>query len=153
MRRRHAAAALDDVPEPDRNRNGSARSFSSGNPIQQCDGNGDIARAGHELRVAQTNGCKRKGEMMQSIRIGGIPALLVLCAGIAVGQDASHDVDKVATKTGHVVKHATTKVGKATKRGAKDVGHGTRVAAKDTQKGVKTGTERTGEGINDAITK
>jgi len=40
MRRRHAAAALDDVPEPDRNRNGSARSFSSGNPIQQCDGNG-----------------------------------------------------------------------------------------------------------------
>jgi hypothetical protein len=63
---------------------------------------------------------------MKALRIGGIPALLVLCVGIAVGQDAAHDVDEAATKTGRVVKHATNKVGKATKRGAKDVGHGTR---------------------------
>src|SRR5712675_1643502 len=56
-----------------------------------------------------------KGETMKALRIGGIPALLLLCVGIAVGQDAAHDVDKAATKTSHVVKHATTKVGKATK--------------------------------------
>jgi hypothetical protein len=54
---------------------------------------------------------------MKALRIGGIPALLVLCVGIAVGQGAARDVDKAATKTGHVVRHATTKVGKATKRG------------------------------------
>jgi len=83
-----------------------------------------------------------KGETMKALRIGGIPALLVLCVGIAVGQDAAHDVDKAATKTSHVVKHATTKVGKATKRGAKDTG-----------KGVKTGTGKTGEGVKDAVTK
>jgi hypothetical protein len=40
---------------------------------------------------------------MNALRIGGIPALLVLCAGMAVGQDAAHDVDKAATKTGHVL--------------------------------------------------
>jgi len=80
-----------------------------------------------------------KGETMKALRIGGIPALLVLCVGIAVGQDAAHDADKAATKTGHVVKHAAKKVGKATKTGAEDVGHGTKVAAKDTGKGVKTG--------------
>ena len=90
---------------------------------------------------------------MKELRIGGISALLVLCLGIAVGQDAALDVDKGATKTGHVIRHATTKVGSATKRGAKDVGHGTKVAAKDTEKGVKTGAEKTGEGINDAVTK
>jgi hypothetical protein len=66
---------------------------------------------------------------MKVLAIAGIPTLLILCAGMAVGQDAAHDADKAATKTGHVVKHATTKVGKATKRGAKDVGHGTKVAA------------------------
>ena len=59
---------------------------------------------------------------MNALRIGGISVSLVLCVGIAVGQDASHDVDKVATKTGHVVKHAAKKVGTATKRGAEDVG-------------------------------
>jgi hypothetical protein len=72
---------------------------------------------------------------MKALRIEGIPAMLLLCVGIAVGQDASHDVDKAATKTGHAVKHATTKVGKATKKGAKDVGHRTKVAAKDTGTG------------------
>jgi hypothetical protein len=46
---------------------------------------------------------------MKALRIGGILAMLVLCVGIAVGQDASHDVDKAATKTGHVVKDAVTK--------------------------------------------
>jgi hypothetical protein len=66
---------------------------------------------------------------MKALRIGGIPALLVLCVGIAVGQEAAHDVDKAATRTGHVVKHATKKVGKATTRGAKGVGHGTKVAS------------------------
>jgi len=66
---------------------------------------------------------------MKVLTIARIPTLLVLCVGMAVGQDAAHDVDKAATKTGHVVRHATTKVGKATKRGAKDVGHGTKVAA------------------------
>jgi hypothetical protein len=81
---------------------------------------------------------RRKDEVTNN---GVISALLVLCAGIAVDQNASHDVHKAATKTGHVVKHATTKVSKATKRGAKDIGHGTKVAAKDTGKGVKTGTE------------
>src|ERR1700730_16189205 len=43
----------------------------------------------------------------------GIPTLLVLCVGIAIGQDAAHDVDKAATKTGHVVKHAARKSAKA----------------------------------------
>ena len=62
----------------------------------------------------------------------GIPTLLVLCVGIAIGQDAVQDVDKAATMTGHVVKHAAKKVGKGTKTGIKDVGHGAEVAAKDT---------------------
>jgi hypothetical protein len=66
-----------------------------------------------------------KGEMMKALRIGGIPALLVLCVRIAVGQDAAHDVDKSATKVGHVVKRATTKAGNATKKGVQDVDHGT----------------------------
>src|SRR5271154_3424442 len=94
-----------------------------------------------------------KGETMKLLRLAGIPTLLVLCVGMAVGQDAANGVDKAATKTGHVVKHATKKVGNATKTGAKDVGHGTKVAAKDTGKGVKTGTQKTGEGIKDAVTK
>ena len=71
---------------------------------------------------------------MKLLRIGGILALLVLCVGIAVGQDAAHDVDKAATKTGHAVKHVAKKVGKTTKNGAEDVGRGTKVAAKDTGK-------------------
>ena len=53
---------------------------------------------------------------MKLLRIGGILALLVLCVGIAVGQDAAHDVDEAAAKAGHIVKHATKGVGKATKK-------------------------------------
>jgi fumarate hydratase class II len=79
---------------------------------------------------------------MKVLTIAGIPTMLVLCVGMAIGQDAAHDVDKAATKTGHAVKHATKKVGKATKTGAKDVGHGAEVTAKDAGKGVKTGTEK-----------
>jgi hypothetical protein len=67
---------------------------------------------------------------MKALKSGGIPALLVLCVGIAVGQDAANGVDKAATKTGHVVRRATTKVGKATKRGVQDVGHGSRLVPK-----------------------
>jgi hypothetical protein len=44
----------------------------------------------------------KKGETMKALRIAGIPPLLVLCVEIAAGQDAAHDVDKAATKTGHV---------------------------------------------------
>lgn len=101
------------------------------------------------LKVMAVN----KGEMMKAQKIGGIPALLILCVGIAVGQDAAHDVNKAVTKTGHVVKHATKKVGKATKTGVEDVGHGTKVAAKDTGKGAKTGAEKAGDGVKDTITK
>ena len=71
----------------------------------------------------------------------------------ALGQDAAHDVNKAATKTGHVIKHATKKVGSATKTGVKDVGHGTKAAAKDTGKGVKTGVEKAGDGAKDSGTK
>ena len=39
---------------------------------------------------------------MKLLRIGGILALLVLCVGIAVGQDAAHDLDEAATKAGHM---------------------------------------------------
>jgi hypothetical protein len=56
---------------------------------------------------------------MKMLTIAGIPTLLVLCVGIAVGQDAAQDANKAANKTGHVVKHATTKVDKVTKRGPK----------------------------------
>jgi hypothetical protein len=86
---------------------------------------------------------------MKALIIAGIPAMVVLCAGMAAGQDASHDVDKTATKTGHVVTHAGSKVGHATKTGVKDTGHGTKVVAKDSAKGVK----KTGEGIKDAASK
>jgi hypothetical protein len=94
-----------------------------------------------------------KEKKMKALKIVGIPALLALCVGMAVGQDAASGMDKAATKTGHVVKHAAKKVGNGTKTGVKDVGHGTKVAAKDTGKGVKTGTEKTGEGIKDAVAK
>jgi hypothetical protein len=89
------------------------------------------------------------GENMKALRIAGIPAMLLLCVGMAVGQDASHDVDKAATKTGHVVKHAGKKVGHASKTGVKDAGRGTKVVAKDSAKGVK----KTGEGTKDAVGK
>jgi hypothetical protein len=86
---------------------------------------------------------------MKALRIAGISAMFVLCVGMAVGQDASHDVDKAATKTGLVVKHAGKKVGHASKTGVKDAGHGTKVVAKDSAKGVK----KTGEGTKDAVGK
>jgi hypothetical protein len=111
----------------------------------------------------RTDGCKEAllkletidgdEKMMKALRIGVISGLLVICVGMAVGQDAAPGVNKVVTKTGHVVKRATKKVGNATKTGAEDVGHGTRVAAKDTRKGVKTGTEKTGDGVKDVVTK
>ena len=56
---------------------------------------------------------------MKSLRVAGIPALLVLCVGMAICQDAAHDLDKSAAKTGQVVKHAGKKVGHATKSGVK----------------------------------
>jgi cell division protein FtsL len=90
-----------------------------------------------------------KEKQMKALRISGITAMVVLCVGMAIGQDASHDVDKTATKTGHFVKHAGKKVGHATKTGVKDTGHGTKVVAKDSAKGVK----KTGEGIKDAASK
>jgi hypothetical protein len=86
---------------------------------------------------------------MKALRIAGIPAMVVLCVGMTVGQDASHDVDKTATKTGHVIKDAGKKVGHATKTGVKDTGHGTKVVAQDSAKGVK----KTGEGIKDTASK
>jgi hypothetical protein len=86
---------------------------------------------------------------MKALRIAGIPTMLLLCVGMAVGQDGSHDVDKAATKTGHVVKQAGKKVGHASKTGVKDAGHGTKVVAKDSAKGVK----KTGQGTKDAAGK
>jgi hypothetical protein len=94
-----------------------------------------------------------KGEKMKALRIGGIPAMAVLCVGMALGQDAVHDVDKAATKTGHVARHAGKKVEDATKSGVKDAGHGTKVVAKDSLKGVKKASKKTGEGIKDAASK
>lgn len=87
---------------------------------------------------------------MKALRIAGIPAMAVLCVGMALGQDAAHDVDKGATKTGDFVKHTGKKVGHATKSGVKDAGHGTKVVAKDSVKGVKKASKKTGEGIKDA---
>jgi hypothetical protein len=94
-----------------------------------------------------------KGETMKSLRVAAIPALLVLSVGMSLGQDASHDVDKGAAKTGDLVKHAGKKVGHATKSGVKNAGHGTKVVAKDSAKGVKKASEKTGEGIKDAASK
>ena len=90
---------------------------------------------------------------MKTLRVAGIPPLLVLCVGMALGQDAAHDVDKGVTKTGNVVKHVGKKVGHTTKSGVKDAGHGTKVVAKDSAKGVKKATKKTGEGIKDAASK
>jgi hypothetical protein len=86
---------------------------------------------------------------MKASRVAGISAMIVLFVGIAVGQDASHNADKAAVKTGHFVKHTSRKVGHATKTGAKGAGHGSKAAAKDSAKGVK----KTGEGIKDAASK
>lgn len=86
---------------------------------------------------------------MKVFRVAGISAIMVLCVGMAVGQDASHNVDKTATKTGHFIKHTGKKVGHATKTGVKGTGHGSKVVAKESTKGVK----KTGEGIKDATGK
>jgi hypothetical protein len=86
---------------------------------------------------------------MKALKIAGIPAMVVLCAGMAAGQDVSHDADKTVTRTGNFVGHAGKKVGHATKTGVKSTGHGTKVVAKDSAKGVK----KTGEGIKDAASK
>jgi hypothetical protein len=108
---------------------------------------------------------------MKALRITGIPSILVLCVGMALGQDAAHDVDKGAVKTGQVVRHVGSKAGHATKagvksaghgskivakdtaKGVKDAGHGTKVVAKDSAKEVKKGSKATGEGIKDAAAK
>jgi hypothetical protein len=87
-----------------------------------------------------------RGETMKFSRLTGVPVLLVLAAAMALGQDAAHDVDKGATKTGKAIKHAGKTVGHVTKSGAKDTGHGTKVVAK----GAKKATQKTGEGIKDA---
>jgi len=52
---------------------------------------------------------------MKALRIAGIPAMLILCVGMALGQDATHDTDKAATTTGHAVKQTGKKVGHVTK--------------------------------------
>lgn len=87
---------------------------------------------------------------MKSLRAAAVPALLVVCVGMALCQDAAHDLDKSAAKTGQVVKHAGKKVGHATMSGVKGTGHGTKVVAKDTAKGLKKASKKTGEGIKDA---
>lgn len=89
---------------------------------------------------------------MKRLRAAGVPTLLVLCVGIAICQDAAHDLDKSAAKTGQVVKHAGKKVGHATKSGIKETSHGSKVAAKDTAKGIKKASKKTGEGVKDATT-
>jgi hypothetical protein len=94
-----------------------------------------------------------RGETMKSLRVAMVPALLVVCVGMALCQDAAHDLDKSAAKTGQVVKHAGKKVGHATKSGIKGTGHGTKVVAKDTAKGIKKASENTGDGIKDVTGK
>ena len=86
---------------------------------------------------------------MKALRIAGIPAMLILCVGMALGQDATHDTDKAATTTGHAVKHTGKKVGHVTKSGAKDTAHGTKSAAKGTVKGVRKVTGTSGKKVND----
>jgi hypothetical protein len=90
---------------------------------------------------------------MKQLKIAVISALLILSAGMAVGQDAAHDVDKVATKTRHTVHHAAKQMAKSSKAGVKTVEHGTKTAARETAKDVKSGSEKTGEGIKDVVAK
>src|SRR5579863_1943633 len=90
---------------------------------------------------------------MKARRIAGIPAMAILCVGIALGQDVARDMDKGADKTGHVVKHVGKKVGHMTKSGVESASHGTKIVAKDTAKGVKKASEKTGEGIKDTTGK
>jgi len=86
---------------------------------------------------------------MKLLRVAAVPALLVVCVGMALCQDVARDVDMSAAKTGQVVKHAGKKVGRATMSGVKGTGHGTKVVAKDTAKGIKKASKKTGEGIKD----
>jgi len=90
---------------------------------------------------------------MKALRIAGIPAMLVLCVGMAVGQDVAHGVDKGATKTVRVVKHTGKKVVHVSKSGVKDTGRGTKVIAKDSATGVDKAAKKTGEGVKDAVSK
>lgn len=90
---------------------------------------------------------------MKALRIAGIPAMVVLCVGLALGQDVVHDLDKGAAKTGHVVKQVGKRVAHATSSGTSHAGHGTKVVAKDSVKGVKKASQKTGEGIKDAAGK
>jgi hypothetical protein len=90
---------------------------------------------------------------MKSRRIAEIPAMAILCVGIALGQDVARDMDKGADKTGHLVKHAGQKVAHTTKSGVKSAGHGTKIVAKDTAKGVKKAAGKTGGGIKDTTGK
>jgi hypothetical protein len=83
---------------------------------------------------------------MKPLRVALIPALLVLCVGMACGQDVAQDVDKGATKTGHFVKHAGKKVGHATKSGVNDAGHGTKVVAKTPRRGSRRRRRRQEKG-------
>jgi hypothetical protein len=79
--------------------------------------------------------------------------MLVLCVGMADGQNAAHDVDNAATEADHSVKHATKKVGKATRLASKMLVTEPRSPAKDAGKDVETGTEKTGDSVNGAVTK
>lgn len=94
-----------------------------------------------------------KGETMKLLRVAGISSVLVLCVGLALGQDASHDAGKAATTTGHAIKHSAKKAAHATKSGVKDAGHGAKVVAKDSAKGIKTASNRTGEAVKGTTTQ
>ncbi|HSY01812.1 MAG TPA: hypothetical protein VK819_06640 [Acidobacteriaceae bacterium] len=90
-----------------------------------------------------------KEKEMKALRIAGIPVVLILCAGMALGQDATKDAGKAATTTGQAVKHTGKTVGHATKSGAKDAAHGTKTAGKDTVKGIKKVTGKSGKKVDD----
>lgn len=86
---------------------------------------------------------------MKTFRNAMTAALVVLCVGMALGQDVPHDVDKGATATGHAVKHTGKKVGHATKSGAKATAHGTKTVGKDTVNGVKKVAGKSGKKVDD----
>jgi hypothetical protein len=90
---------------------------------------------------------------MNSLRVAGISALLVLSVGMAFGRDAAQGVGKGAAKTGHLVKHAGRRAGHATESGLRGAGRGTKAAAKDSVKGARKAPKKTGEGIKDAVSK
>lgn len=90
---------------------------------------------------------------MKAFRNAGISAMVVFCAGTAIGQDVAHDADKSVTKTGHVVKQVGQEVGRTTKYGLKDAGRGTKGVAKGSVKGVEKGSKKTGNGIKEVAGK